>query len=140
MADFTYVTEGMFRPDVVALINGAPALVGSRCGICGDNRFPRAEACPVCHAPGEQLVPHDFARSGTLVTCCRIERGPPGFRVPYLVGYTQLDEGPRVLAQIAPTDLEPGKLIGRRCVVEVGVLCETAAGAVWGYRFALEPA
>jgi uncharacterized OB-fold protein len=139
MADFTYVTEGMFRPDVVALVNGAPALVGSRCGVCGDSRFPRAEACPVCHAPSEQLVSHAFAGSGTLVTCCRIERAPPGFRVPYLVGYMQLDAGPRVLAQIAPTDVEPKLLIGRRCVVEVGGLSETAAGVVLGYRFALEP-
>jgi uncharacterized OB-fold protein len=137
MVELVYV-EDLFRPDLVAQVDGVPALIGSACEICGDVRFPRAPGCPACHAAGDRLAPRVLARSGRLATCSRVERGPAGFAVPYLVGYVALDDGPRVLARIVAESLDPSALIGRRCSLEIGTLAETDHGPLKGYRFAVE--
>jgi uncharacterized OB-fold protein len=138
MTEFAYI-EDLFRADVVARVDGRATLIGSRCEICGDLRFPRAAACPRCHAPAEQLRPCALPRSGTVTTCSRVERGPAGFEVPYLVGYVALaDGGPRVLARIDAASLEPAQVIGRPCVVEVGTLATGGEAPVRGYAFRVE--
>jgi uncharacterized OB-fold protein len=137
MTEFAYM-ENLFRPDVVALVDGLPTLIGSQCEVCGDIRFPRAPACPKCHASSERLKPRALARSGELATCSRVERGPAGIPAPYLVGYVALKDGPRVLARVSADTLDASALIGGRCTLEIGTLSETGDGPLQGYRFTVE--
>jgi uncharacterized OB-fold protein len=130
-----YLTEGIFRPDVLAEEGGNPRLVGSKCSKCGDVRFPRALACPHCHADESKLELVLLATEGEIITVCRIERSGPLFKVPYFVGFVQLPEGVRVLCQIEAEGQECGPLIGRRCSLIVDVLYESKGKAMSGYKF-----
>ena len=133
-----YLTEEIFRPDVLAEENGTPRLVGSKCSECSDVRFPRALACPQCHADETKLELVLLATEGEVVTACRIERSGPLFKVPYLVGFVQLPEGVRVLCQIEAEGRECGPLIGKRCSLIVDVLYEREGKPMSGYKFRVD--
>lgn len=139
MDGLSYITEKMFRPDVIAEVAGQPRLVGSKCARCADIRFPAAHACPSCHAAGEDLVPVILSDEGVVTTCCRIDRAPKAFKAPYLVGYVQLPEGPRILCQLDSAVLEPKDVIGKRCKLEVAALFIRDDEDVLGYKFRIVP-
>jgi len=135
MSQLNYITEHMFRSDIVAEVDGALKLVGSICDQCGDTRFPAAAACPQCHAASDALSPMVLSDHGHVKTCCRIDRAPKSFNAPYLVGYVQLPEGPRILCQIEADTLTPGEIIGRSCTLVVGPLFVRGETPVLGYKF-----
>src|SRR6202011_3885050 len=117
-----FITEGVFRPDVLATDGGKPSLVGSKCSNCGDIRFPRVVGCPGCHADESALRPVLLGRQGTDVTACRIDRSGPYFEVPYLVRCVQLPERVRVLCQIEAKTMIPADLIGKSAELVLGQL------------------
>lgn len=92
-----------------------PALIGSRCSLCGAVTFPQAPGCPRC---GEtQMQEFDLPTRGTLYTWTTQEflpkepyLGPetPENFTPWAVGYVQLADLVRVegrLYDIDPADL-----------------------------------
>ena len=81
-----------------------PHLVGSRCRVCGYTCFPKKEVCIVCRKDGT-MEEAGIGSEGTLDTFAVMQVGPPGFRVPYAIGYIRTREGAVVFAPI--TGVEP---------------------------------
>lgn len=93
--------------------DGAPALVGARCGDCGVVTFPRQAGCPRC--TGERMADEVLARRGTLWTwTVQGFPPPPPARLgdtplePYGVGYVELPGQVRVEARL--TEHDPARL------------------------------
>lgn len=88
----------------------APALVGSKCDVCGAVVFPKMPVCPSC---GRNGAMRDVAigRRGQLYSHTIARFAPRGFKAPYFQAFIDLDEGPRIFS-----------LIGAECPVEAGVL------------------
>src|ERR1700730_8699653 len=113
-------------------IEGTWYLIGSRCPHCGDIRFPAAIGCPVCHAPGADLVAHTLNRDGVVFTFSRVEKATPPYMAPYVLAWIQVRDGPRVFCQL---ECEAGtELFGRRCEVTVGPLFETEKEIGLGFK------
>jgi uncharacterized OB-fold protein len=86
-----------------------PALLGSRCTVCGAHHFPRHDTCPYCSA--EDPVPTELSSSGTLWAWTAVTAAPPGYEgvIPYGLGVVELPEGIRVIARL--TEGHPGDLV-----------------------------
>ncbi len=86
-------------------------LIGSRCQECGAHTVPQRRICPKCHSENTEII--SYGGSGKLVAYTVIFVPPAkmaeeGYSAknPYCVGIVELDEGPRVSAQILDVDLE----------------------------------
>lgn len=86
------------------------------CASCGEITFYPRRHCTGCLSP--DLRWHDSAGSGTVYTYTVIrQHGLPYFRsrLPYVVGFIDLDEGFRLLAEI---DVPPDAIgVGQRVTV-----------------------
>ncbi len=92
-------------------------LLGSKCTHCGHMVVPAREICPNCKQNGMELK--TFSGKGELAAYTVIFVPPThmaaaGYsgKAPYCVGIVELDEGPRVSAQILDVDLEAPQNIG----------------------------
>jgi uncharacterized protein len=92
------VREGLFTD------TDTPALLGSRCTICGNVLFPRSDTCAYCAS--ERTEPIELSRSGTLWAWTAVTAPPPGYlgEVPYGIGVVQLPEGVRVIGRLTEAD------------------------------------
>ena len=126
-----------FRPGLMQL--DPPRLLGSRCTACGTAGFPARPFCPHCRATdgitGVVLSPQGRVHSFTVV-----RQAPPGVEVPYVLAYVDLDDGVRVMAQVAAPG--PGPSDGRGVEIGTPVRLELAPVAtagqeeeLMGYRF-----
>src|SRR5688572_10309306 len=80
-------------------------LLLKRCGACGKTHFPPRHLCPACWS--DQLEWTRSCGNGTVYTFTVMHRAPmPEFiaRVPYVVALIDLDEGPRLMANIVGDD------------------------------------
>lgn len=86
-------------------------LIGTRCTTCGRYFFPPRSFCPECRRAGK-IVDHQFAGNGTIVTFTVIRTASEQFEqlTPYVFAIIELDEGPRISAQIvcSPDDARIG--------------------------------
>ncbi|NOZ77425.1 MAG: Zn-ribbon domain-containing OB-fold protein [Euryarchaeota archaeon] len=87
-------------------------LVGTRCGTCETLYFPPRVFCPKCRRMSK-LEPVKLRGEGEVVTYTVIHTGPEGFdkQTPYIMAIVELDDGPRLTAQIVdcrPEDVEIG--------------------------------
>ena len=74
-----------------------------RCATCGHAQSLAPLACAVCH--GRDLQWTDSLGRGTVRAASVVHRAPSdAYRplVPYTLAMVQLDEGPRVMAHLAP--------------------------------------
>jgi uncharacterized OB-fold protein len=114
-------------------------LTGTRCNACGHVCFPRRTICPSCrHESVGELEDAEFEGTGELVTWTRVHDGAEGREVetPYLLGIVELDEGPRVTAQLV--DLDPEDVqVGLRLESRFRKLGESSGSGVvhYGYKF-----
>ncbi len=91
-------------------------LTVQRCATCGDSHFPPETACPACGGYAQSLVP--VAGTGTLHSFTVIHHPqPPGFTYPLPVGLVELDDGPRIIAEIVGADARTLH-VGQRVVLE----------------------
>lgn len=69
----------------------------------GHKVFPPRDVCPDCR--GEAKVPYAFSGKGTVYSYTTIYEAPAGFeqQAPYIEAIIELEEGPRLTAQL--TDL-----------------------------------
>ncbi|MCX6686010.1 MAG: Zn-ribbon domain-containing OB-fold protein [Methanoregula sp.] len=76
-------------------------LLGTRCETCGKHFFPPRSFCPECRRTG-RIVDYKFKGTGTIVTYTVIHAASEQFEhlTPYVLAIVQLDEGPRMTAQI----------------------------------------
>jgi uncharacterized OB-fold protein len=107
-------------------------LAGARCAKCGELFFPRRLACPRCRSAAE-MATECLPELGVVYAFTYVARPAALYQEPYLLALVDLDEGPRILAQVkaSPDELR----IGARVRLLVEPLFETGEGQrVWGYR------
>jgi hypothetical protein len=89
-------------------------LIGTKCGNCNKIFFPPRYICPKCRRIGK-LDPYKLNRKGKIISFTVIHVAPNGFedQAPYALAIIELDEGPRLTAQV--TDCDPNQIkIGDR--------------------------
>lgn len=81
-------------------------LEGTICPECGQRQFPPRQICPQCR--NRQLQPHNLNGHGTVYSYTIVYQAPEGFDgyVPYVVALIDLEEGPRVTAQLTDITME----------------------------------
>ena len=84
-------------------------LVGARCGNCNKILFPPRSICPFCRRMGK-LEPYRLKRRGKVLSYTVIHVAAEGFedQVPYVLAIIELEDGPRLTAQI--TDCNPDEI------------------------------
>jgi uncharacterized OB-fold protein len=97
MSDQVLVRDGLFTDD-------PPALLASRCAVCGNHLFPRADTCTYCSAADPEPV--ELSGPGRLWAWTAVTAAPPGYlgETPYGVGVVELPEGIRVIARLTEND------------------------------------
>ncbi|MGV8176445.1 MAG: Zn-ribbon domain-containing OB-fold protein [Candidatus Bilamarchaeaceae archaeon] len=80
-------------------------LLGSVCETCKTNFFPPRSVCPKCRRKGK-MGKTEFSGKGRVYSYTTIDVPPEGFeeQVPYAFAIIELDEGPRIAAQIVDAD------------------------------------
>jgi uncharacterized protein len=118
------------------LKNNQPYLIGSRCKNCNHVAFPKREICPACVTQGN-MQDVDLNRKGKIDTFSVLHVGAKGFPVPYVVGYVQMAEGPRIFALIQGDEETRNLLeIGREVELVLGKICDDEQGnEVMGFQF-----
>ncbi len=111
-------------------------LIGVQCSKCKALYFPPRELCKKCKST--KLTPYKFKGAGEVVTYTVIRVAPTGFEMlaPYALAIIQLEEGPRLTAQIA--DCDPEKVsIGDKVQLAFRRISEDGkTGAIYyGYKF-----
>ena len=86
-------------------------LIGSKCENCGTFAIPQRRICPKCHATNTKII--NYSGQGKLAAYTVIFVPPvmmadAGYSAknPYCVGIVELEEGPRVSAQILEVDVQ----------------------------------
>jgi uncharacterized OB-fold protein len=79
-----------------------------RCAPCGQVYFPPRPVCPRCASRDVRV----FAASGRgrLHSYVIPQRAAPGFRAPYVIALVELEEGPRMLANLEGVEPVPEAL------------------------------
>jgi uncharacterized OB-fold protein len=111
-------------------------LEASRCTGCAALHFPPRAICPSCRS--REMQPHNLSGRGTVYSYTLVYQAPEGFGdyVPYAVALVDLEEGPRLTAQLTDVNLDeveigmPVELVIRKWSEqgEEGMI-------VYGYKF-----
>ena len=80
----------------------------AKCAKCGKVHFPPRLICDGCRGREFEFV--RLPETGKLLTWSVVRAGAPAFaqEVPYVVGIIEMDDGTRLMAQVA--DVEPARL------------------------------
>ena len=115
-------------------------LEGTKCETCGTHYFPPRAVCPKCRRRGK-IVKHTFKGEGKIVSYSTIYVGAKGFerQVPYVLAIVELDEGPRLTAQIVDAKEKDVNIGDRVEVVFRKILQDDPEGPIhYGYKFRLK--
>lgn len=112
-------------------------LQGERCPHCGAFLFPPRDICPVCLEEARTEVA--LSGKGRVVAFTTVTQAPAGFeeQAPYVVALVELDEGPRVTAQLTDLGTEkpyigmPVEMVTRKLRTEEG----EQGIIIYGYKF-----
>jgi len=119
-------------PHLVELDGDQIWLRGGKCRSCGELSFPLSSICWHCRA--EVMEPVRLSRNGKLYAFSVVHAAPKGWRVPYVLGYVDLDDGIRVIGQIEgdPKKLHPDTAVR----LDFGVIRGDADGTpIYSYVF-----
>ncbi|MGD0871331.1 MAG: Zn-ribbon domain-containing OB-fold protein [Bryobacteraceae bacterium] len=110
-------------------------LEAARCTSCGEISFPPRLICPQCRSRKFETV--TLKENGKILTYTVTRVGPSQFadQTPYAVGVVELDDGVRIMTQIADCDFD--KLAaGQRVRLEFRRIQKQGdAGLLWyGYK------
>lgn len=84
-------------------------LKAKKCEVCERVYFPPRESCPYCRRKSmDKMKDIKLCGRGEVLTYTIIHVGPEAFeeQVPYPIAIIQLEEGPKVTAQIVDCDIE----------------------------------
>ncbi|MEM0359381.1 MAG: Zn-ribbon domain-containing OB-fold protein [Candidatus Hadarchaeales archaeon] len=86
-------------------------LIGTKCGHCEKIFFPPRAICPNCRRVGH-LEPFKLSGRGRVYSFTTVYAGPRDFKdqIPYVLAIIELEEGPRVMAQITDCNGEEVKI------------------------------
>ncbi len=112
-------------------------IIGTHCKTCGTYYFPPRLVCPKCRRKGE-LEEYHFKGLGKIYTYSIVRQAPQDFKrqVPYIVAQVELDEGPRLTAQIVNCEIDEIE-IGMRvraCFRKIREFGQEGI-IVYGYKF-----
>ena len=114
-------------------------LIGNRCEECGRVFFPPRESCPQCRRKSMGKIKEiKLTGKGEIVTYSIIHVGPEEFedQVPYPIAIIQLDEGPRITAQIVDCDIDDVKIGMKVESTFRKIQQDGSTGAIYyGYKF-----
>ena len=88
-------------------------LIGNQCGECKKFYFPPRETCPYCRRKSiGNMKTVKFSGEGEIITYTIIHEAPENFegQTPYPMAIIQLEEGPKLTAQIVDCKLEDVKI------------------------------
>ena len=114
-------------------------LLGNQCTVCDKLYFPPRESCPYCRRRSiGKMKDVKLSERGKVITYSIIYDAPENFegQAPYPIAIIELDEGPRITAQIVdckPEDVKIGMRVKAtfRKIQEDGYI-----GAIYyGYKF-----
>lgn len=142
IVDYIYrLTEGpQWIPEVPRSLAGDRIgeirLQGTRCERCSRTFFPSRRNCPRCME--ERTVKSvTLSNTGTLHSFVVASVAPPGYEVPHIQGYVDLDEdGPRIFSLLA--DAGDGSLLMTGLRMELKIIkrgTDPEGRAIIGYRF-----
>jgi len=111
-------------------------LIGSRCKTCGRIFFPSRNIFPYCRRKGE-LEEYKLSGRGKVYTYSVVHVPPKEFErmAPYVIAIVELEEGPRITAQI---DCKPEEVyIGMPVEVVFRRIKEDGEDGIihYGYKF-----
>lgn len=86
-------------------------LIGSECEICHTHYFPVRRICPQCRRKGK-MKEVKLSGKGKIYSYTRIYAPPSGFELdaPYTMAIIELEEGPRLTAQVEDCDARDVKI------------------------------
>ena len=114
-------------------------LAGSSCENCKTNYFPTRKLCPKCRRKGK-IVMKQFSGKGKIYSFTEVTAGPAGFEleVPYLLAIVELDEGPRLTAQVVGVGEKDVKIGDRLEMIFRRIMEDSPEGLIhYGYKFRL---
>jgi uncharacterized OB-fold protein len=79
-------------------------LLLQRCRACDSTYFPPQPHCPACSS--DDVVVVRASGRGSLHSYVVSHRLAPGFTAPYVIAVVELDEGPRLMANIVEHDVD----------------------------------
>lgn len=114
-------------------------LIGNKCEECGQVFFPPRESCPKCRRKSMGKIKEiRLTGKGEIITYSIIHVGPEEFeeQVPYPIAVIQLDEGPRITAQIVDCDIQDVKIGMKVESTFRKIQQDGSTGAIYyGYKF-----
>lgn len=112
-------------------------LEGVQCTTCGEYFFPARSICPDCRREGK-LEMHQFKGTGTVYSYTVVHAPPQGFELhnPYIIAIVELDEGPKLTAQVVDCD-KLGIKIGSKVEMVLRKITEGGEDGIiqYGYKF-----
>jgi uncharacterized OB-fold protein len=114
-------------------------LTGSCCEKCKTNYFPTRKLCPKCRRKGK-VVLKQFCGLGSIYSFSEVSSGPVGFELeaPYVLAIIELDEGPRLTAQVVGVNESEVKIDDRVEMVFRKIMEDSPEGIIhYGYKFRL---
>ena len=89
------------------------SLIGNKCKSCNKTFFPPKEACPYCRRKSiGKMEKLQFSGKGEIITYSIVHSAPEYFQkqVPYVIAIIELEEGPKITAQIVDCNIENIKI------------------------------
>ncbi len=111
-------------------------LQGTTCKSCGANSFPPRLVCGDCRS--QELEPIFFSGRGSVYSFTTVYQSSKAFEkyIPYLVALIDLEEGPRVTAQLTDVDIDKVE-IGMPVEMVIRKISEEGERGLinYGYKF-----
>ena len=115
------------------------SIIGNKCMICGRVFFPPRESCPYCRRKSlGKMQDIQLSGKGKIVTYTIIHTATEDFedQVPYPIAIVELDEGPRITAQIVDCKPEDVKIDMKVESTFRKIQQDGSTGAIYyGYKF-----
>ncbi len=114
-------------------------LAGTHCENCRTSYFPTRKLCPKCRRKGK-VAPKQFSGRGKIYSFTEVTSGPVGFELetPYLLAIIELEEGPRLTAQVVGVSEKEVKIGDSVEMVFRKIMEDSAEGLIhYGYKFRL---
>lgn len=126
------MTKVPFQKGLFEETNGEPALIGSKCGSCGQVLFPAKSVCLNCMSTNVESI--KLSRDGKLYTFTTVYMANEHFPPLYTVGWIELPEDIRIFSQIRGWQEHPLK-IGMYMRLYIETLWQDEDNEVIGYVF-----
>lgn len=114
-------------------------LYGSACETCRTSYFPTRKLCPKCRRKGK-VVAKQFCGRGKVYSFTEVISGPVGFELeaPYVLAIVELEEGPKLTAQVVGICEKDVKIGDRVEMVFRKIMEDSDEGLIhYGYKFRL---